>query len=415
MLNGLEKALRASEGGKATLDIEKTPNGHRLLDVIRIIAFHGETGRLQMTVGSTRGAFFFKNGSLVDARIGALTGFQAINVAVAMGEAHFSFEPSNTPTFSSSITPHERTILKQFFDIETVDPDCDHHVRVQEPDWDITPAPVVPLADVDVVELSHDDRENIATVEAQSAENEIPALTTEQTPYLEDNVERDIVEAERFTEAPVFSGLLSSVSRHRTGVYLAILLVVMAVSVFALFNRLSDRRLLSATKQSEPVVAKQGEQDVSKPSEPITKQSGPSLEVPGRQSKQTEQRSSVAQDLTGEWKVVNNVQKTAYRPFSNLEIGFRLVINQTGSKFTANGEKVSENGRSLPASGRTPIEVIGSIEGDRVEATFFEEGAVRKTSGRFVWRIQSNGSGLAGTFVSSAARSSGKSSAIKEL
>ena len=413
------KALRASKGEKATLDIEKTPNGHELLDVIRIIAFHGETGRLEMKVGLTQGAFFFKDGSLVDARLGSLTGFQAINVAVSMGEAHFSFEPSSTPSFSTSITQSERTILKQFFDIETVDPECDHHVRVPTPDWNTTPAAVVPLRDVDVTELSHDDPDHVVAVEAHATENEFGALTTEEAPSSEIKVDPDTVEKERFAPAPVHPGLLSTPSRHRAGLALVMLVALTGVLAFALVNRLKDQRTSLLAKQGEPAIAEQGGPAVANPSEPIDKQNqssqrSDSPQDPGR-SNQTEQGRAFAQDLTGEWKVVNSVKKTAYRSFNDLEIGFRLVINQTGSKFTAHGEKISENGRSLPASGRTPIKVIGSIEGDRVEATFFEEGAVRKTSGRFVWRIQSNGSGLAGTFVSSAARSSGKSAAIKEL
>ncbi|HEX6731412.1 MAG TPA: DUF4388 domain-containing protein [Pyrinomonadaceae bacterium] len=401
------------------MDIEKTPNGHKLLDVIRIIAFHGETGRLQMTAGSTQGVFFFKDGSLVDARLGALTGFQAINVAVSMGEAHFGFEPSNTPTFSSSITATERTILKQFFDIETVDPECDHHVRVAAPDWNNTPNPVVPLRDVDVKELSHRLSDNDVAAGVHAAENEFGALTTEEAPSSEINVDRDTVEKERFAPASIFFGLLSTPSRHRAGLALVMLVGLTGVLAFALVNRLKDQRISQLAKQNEPAIAEQGGPAVAKPSEPIDKQNQSSqrtdsLQVPGR-SNQTEQGRALAQDLTGEWKLVNNVKKTAYRSFNDLEIGFRLVINQTGSKFTANGEKISENGRTLPASGRTPIQVSGSINGDRIEATFVEEGVVRKTSGRFVWRIQSDGSGLAGTFVSSAARSSGKSAATKEL
>jgi hypothetical protein len=401
------------------LDIEKTPNGQRLLDVIRIVAFHGETGRLQMTFGSTRGVFFFKNGRLVDASIGSLTGFQAINVAVSLGEAHFSFEPSSTPSFSTSITPSERTILKQFFDIETVDPECDHHVRVPAPDWNTTPAPVVPLRDVDITELNQDHPDNVVTVGAHAAEIEFVALKTEEAPSSEISLDHDTVEKERFAPAPVFSGLLSKPSRHRAGLALVILVALMGVLAFALVNRLKDQRIPQLVKQSEPAIAEQSGPAVANPSDTIDEQNqssqrSNSLQGPGRSS-QIEKGRSLAQNLTGEWKVVNNVKKTAYRSFDNLEIGFRLVINQTGSKFTANGEKISENGRSLPASGRTPIQVSGSIHGDRVEATFVEEGAVRKTSGRFVWRIQSNGSGLAGTFVSSAARSSGKSAAIKDL
>jgi hypothetical protein len=57
--------------------------------------------------------------------------------------------------------------------------------------------------------------------------------------------------------------------------------------------------------------------------------------------------------------------------------------------------------------------VKGSIDGDKVEATFLEEGALRKTNGHFVWRIDKAGR-LTGTFVTTAARSSGKSTARKE-
>jgi hypothetical protein len=97
-----------------------------------------------------------------------------------------------------------------------------------------------------------------------------------------------------------------------------------------------------------------------------------------------------------------------------MQIGFQVSINQNGNGFTGTGQKVSENGRSLPADSRTPINVKGSIDGDRVEATFSEEGAARRTNGRFVWRIDKAG-GLTGTFSSSAARASGKSTAKKEF
>jgi hypothetical protein len=123
----------------------------------------------------------------------------------------------------------------------------------------------------------------------------------------------------------------------------------------------------------------------------------------------------VVKDLTGKWNVVNSVQKTSYRSFQNMNIGFELTINQSGKSFTGAGRKVSENGHSLPATSRTPIEVKGSIDGDRVEATFFEQGTLRKTNGRFVWRIDQASGGLNGTFVTTAAGSSGKSAARREL
>ena len=95
-----------------------------------------------------------------------------------------------------------------------------------------------------------------------------------------------------------------------------------------------------------------------------------------------------------------------------MKIGFDLSIDQTGSTFTGKGRKVSENGRSLPASSRTPIQVKGSINGDRIEATFIEEGTARKSNGRFEWRIDKSGR-LKGNFATTAAGSSGKSAAIR--
>lgn len=131
-------------------------------------------------------------------------------------------------------------------------------------------------------------------------------------------------------------------------------------------------------------------------------------------SKQVEPKSSGTQNLTGEWNMVNIIEKTSYPSFTNLQIGYRLMINQMGTNFTAEGEKLLENGRTLSATERTPIHVTGSIDGETVGATFVEEGARRKTSGRFAWRIEAEGTRLRGTFVFTAASASGTSVATRK-
>jgi hypothetical protein len=139
-----------------------------------------------------------------------------------------------------------------------------------------------------------------------------------------------------------------------------------------------------------------------------------SISVPESQpeAKPVAVANAKVQDLSGEWHIINTVQKTEYKPYDKMQVGFRLTINQHGKQFTAKGEKFSENGQTLPAAGRTPIEMTGSIEDDKVVATFVENGRMRRTNGRFVWRVQNDG--LAGTFVSSAANSSGRSAVIKQ-
>jgi hypothetical protein len=128
----------------------------------------------------------------------------------------------------------------------------------------------------------------------------------------------------------------------------------------------------------------------------------------------TKPRDVNTRDLAGEWKVINTVEKTGYKSYDRMQVGFRLKIRQTGKDFSGTGEKFSENGRNLPQNSRTPIRVTGSIDGDKIVATFIEDGLMRRTNGRFVWKLQSDGAGLNGTFVSTAANSSGKSAATKQ-
>ena len=349
-------------------DTRKTIHNGGILDVIKILSANGESGRLEVSAGTTEGAFFFRNGQLVDARVGHLRGFPAVNAVASMPDARFSFDPSVAPPLVSSITPNERVVLKQFFGIETVDPN-----EIQE-----TPTYAV------------DDEVTIETTGIPV--HEIPITEVPDT-------------------TPVMPDPPASRPLYRGALVLALLFILIAAGAVALRNKYRERTLTPsvATTAQQPQQPVQTQQ----PAAPVVAENV-KADTPST-STSVEKPVVVARDLTGKWNVVNSVQKTSYRSFENLQIGFQLSINQNGKSFTGAGRKVSENGRSLPASSRTPIQLKGSIEGDRVEATFFEEGTMRKTSGRFVWRIDRAGAGLNGTFVSNAAGSSGRSAAKKEL
>jgi hypothetical protein len=184
-----------------------------------------------------------------------------------------------------------------------------------------------------------------------------------------------------------------------------LLVILVSVLVAAAFVVLLDRwRKPDSTASGAPAVHT-SPLDGTQPSQPATQ--------PTQQP--DTQTTAAVPNLTGNWTVINTVEQTAYEPYRNMEIGFNVAINQAGRDFTGTGEKISENGRSLPAAGRTPIQVKGTIDGDKIQATFSENGAARKTNGRFVWRIDRGSGGLTGTFVSTAARTSGKSAAKKSL
>jgi hypothetical protein len=303
-------------------DTRKTLHNGGILDVIKILSTNRETGKLEISAGKNGGAFFFKNGQLVDARVGDLTGFRAVNAVAAMRDVRFTFDPSIYPPAVSSITPNERVVLKQFFGIETVD--------------------------------------------ASTYEDEV-TIETQRLPL-------------PVIPEPVSDTRPSGSLLYRGGLVLAMLFILIAVAAVALRNKYREReRAIAPTvATTQPVV---DEPTVSQPTV-----SQPTVSQP-RVAQPAVAQPVVARDLTGKWNVVNSVQKTSYRSFQNMNIGFELTINQSGKSFTGAGRKVSENGHSLPATSRTPIEVKGSVDGDRVEATFFEQGTLRKTNGRFVWRI----------------------------
>lgn len=366
-------------------------NTHGILDLIKSITSNGESGRLEINSSGTHGALLFTDGKLVDARLGTLEGFQAVNAAVSLRDVEFSFVHATYPPHSGTIGPSERVVLSRFFGIEAAEMDESH--SNPEVDWNVMPEQVVPLAEVD--EIPQDDLQDTPTIEAKPIAapvlEEVPAVSPEAT----------VVSP----KPPAFT-----FQRARVALYLALILAVTAAVAIALRSRLNARGEVasvatSVESQPEPVSESSPVQVKEESVAPAEKQVKPVM---------SKSPSTNARDLAGDWKVINTVERTAYKSFDKMQVGFRLRIKQTGKDFTATGEKFSENGRNLPHNGRTPIHVRGSIDGDKIVATFVEDGSLRRTNGRFIWKLQSDGSGLTGTFASTAANSSGKSAATKQ-
>lgn len=366
---------------------------HSILDVIQDITSNHESGRLEIDACGTPGTFLFNEGKLVHASLGSLKGFPAVNAVVALRDVQFSFDHVTPASHLSTISKSERVVLKRFFGIEVAEME-EAHDSV-EPDWNPEPEPVVPLT---VVE-------------------EIPKTDLEETPTVE-------VSRVRW---PSFASALQSAFFSRQGVAVAgfALLLALATGAITLRSKFqapqpSAVAAAEETAQSSvPVSQPEVKPAVESPSEGVSKQpntrvddtSGPVVSTGRRESGE---HAAKTKDLTGEWQVINTVHKTGYKSFDKMQLGFRLKIDQKGKEFTAKGEKFSENGQTLSAVRRTPIHVTGSIEGDKVVATFVEDGRLRKSNGRFVWRLQKSGDALAGTFVSTAANSRGISTVTKQ-
>jgi len=142
----------------------------KILDSIRSICANGESGRLEILAGSIQGELSFADGKLVDARVGHLTGFRAVNAVAAMREARFSFDPTFAPLASGSITASERVVLKQFFGIETAT--TSEYLDPATVSWPEEAAPVEIIPDaVDEVTLV---RNNVTNADVASAELSTP-------------------------------------------------------------------------------------------------------------------------------------------------------------------------------------------------------------------------------------------------
>lgn len=329
-----------------------------ILKIVALIAARRASGRLRIVTGATEGKLLFTDGNLVDARLGNLTGFQAVNALAAIQEADVEFDPSVSTPVNGSMTSSERVVLKEFFGIDSVD--SKHQ-----------PPPAI------------------------DEEQDETTLITSKIPNTH-------------TEAPLRPRPRYRARKSRLNYRLvfAICVFFIALSVAAAAWLLKQE---SYDQDSAPAVAATSE------SAPPASAETASEAVPASTAPAPAKNDKTNRDLTGKWDVVNTVHTTAYRSFQNLRIGFALSINQTGKTFTAQGQKISENGRTLPASERTPIQLNGAINGDRIEATFFEQGSSRKSTGRFVWKIDRAGGRLTGTFASSAARASGESTARRQL
>jgi len=117
------------------MGIEHNFNDRPLLEVIALLSSREESGRLKIT-GTTRGAFFFRRGKLVDAHMGPFSGFQAVNLAVSVGRVKLSFDPSIPSQPSNFHVASERHILKARFGIEAADPKVEESSAIvdqQEP------------------------------------------------------------------------------------------------------------------------------------------------------------------------------------------------------------------------------------------------------------------------------------------
>ena len=156
--------------------MERTLRDREILNEIRDLSSKRATGKLQITTGMTQGAIFFDKGQIVDANLGKLNGFQAINAIASIPECTFNFDPSISPPVQN-LNFSERLVLTEVFGLK-VQREPKPSPTVNEPS-DAAPTPAILLNDVE-------DQPNNSMLDAQpTAQFEIEqALELSSPEYL---------------------------------------------------------------------------------------------------------------------------------------------------------------------------------------------------------------------------------------
>ena len=111
-------------------------------------------------------------------------------------------------------------------------------------------------------------------------------------------------------------------------------------------------------------------------------------------------------NLTGNWSLTTRIEVTDVSAFENMNLGFRLQLQQDGERISGRGIKWMENGKLIPERSRTSIFIGGIRRGNRLELRFTEHGTARTSTGTFVMDVGDDGA-LRGQFASTSANSSG--------
>jgi hypothetical protein len=89
-------------------------SNYPLSDLVGILRHQRKSGRLLIEYAKGPATFFFQNGELIDARMNALTGLQAICVALAQPEASFNFNPLIQSSRRSIESSLQRAVAELF-------------------------------------------------------------------------------------------------------------------------------------------------------------------------------------------------------------------------------------------------------------------------------------------------------------
>lgn len=120
-------------------------------------------------------------------------------------------------------------------------------------------------------------------------------------------------------------------------------------------------------------------------------------------------------DLSGRWRVIHRVERSACRAYVGLEIEFDVVLEQDGERLTGRGEKFLVAGRLVRQDEVSRLFLTGGATGRQIHLEVVEicgEPSDRRIVGAIDWDVVTDDL-MAGAFQVSAAESAGSSLALR--
>lgn len=112
--------------------------------------------------------------------------------------------------------------------------------------------------------------------------------------------------------------------------------------------------------------------------------------------------------LDGWWILTNEMLVPGEEGLTPLSRRFRVQLKQHGERVTGRGEKWTENGRSIPLGGRTPVIVAGRVDGSSVALSLTEPAEPGNSGGTSVLMLGADGV-LRGSFTTRTSTARGSS------
>lgn len=108
-------------------------------------------------------------------------------------------------------------------------------------------------------------------------------------------------------------------------------------------------------------------------------------------------------DISGKWEIKFNIEESSFIPYKGRSMTFKLFFIQVKNEIEAKGEKWRIDNKEIPFGQHDPIDVKGTIQGNKLYCTYTLKGTKRTTVGNIEAIILENSQTLNGKFSGTAA------------